>query len=80
MSSPIYVLATKDFTVGPGGRHLAVAKGEVRKVNLNEQGKFSTYPDGKPQSFFGFCKVGDGWEQISERKFSEICASRSKSS
>ncbi len=53
------VRATRDLTVGPQ-REIAVAKGAIRTVNVDAAGRFSTFTDGF--SFFGVCRIGDGWE------------------
>lgn len=55
------VRATRDFRVG--SRHdLAIAKGQTRVVNADGEGQFCTYSDSL--SFFGVCRIGDGWEIV----------------
>ncbi len=61
----VKIRATNDFYVGPNGYHLAVAKGQVRKVFLDKNERFFTVPD-SGKGAFGSCKIGSGWEIIEE--------------
>jgi hypothetical protein len=57
----VTVKATRNFTVGPFGRTLAIERGEVRKVELFGDKFWTTTTDGKT---FGLCCLDDGWELI----------------
>lgn len=61
----IIVRATRDFTVGPS-REIVIRKGDMRNVELEKDGRFTTHtsPFTGGAQFFGWCRIGDGWEAI----------------
>ena len=57
------VVATRHFTVGPV-RAIAIAAGGIREVQPDVFGNFSTVSDSG--HYFGVCKLGDGWELVTD--------------
>lgn len=55
------VRATRDFQVGPLQR-VAIARDQTRVVNVDGEGRFATITD--DLSWFGMCRIGDGWEIV----------------
>lgn len=62
MRQTLIVRSTRDFTVGPA-REVVIPSDRYRVVNVDEDGYFYTHTS-RTGSFFGMCKVGDGWEAM----------------